>query len=247
MALINDVKEMQMQGMNDMEIIQKLQESGISPLEINRAIEQAKIKQEVQNAGESEAMNNQVGREMQPSVMEQQQEIVSKELTGPEQQGEQYPAEYAYQPYPQQQGYSEYQPYSQTSSEAITEIAEQIAEEKINSLKKSLGNIDELKKIAEKRILDIDERLKKIEKIIDNLHEAIISKMGEYGENIGEIKNEMSMMQDSFSKALNPLLDAANKAEEKHTRHHQPQHHPQHQQHHPQKKQKHAMDNYLRR
>ena len=59
----------------------------------------------------------------------------------------------------------------------------------------------------------------------------------------------MSMMQESFSKALNPLLDKAREAEEKQTRHiSSPQHHPQHNTHqqHTGKK-KHPIDSYLRR
>ena len=53
-----------------------------------------------------------------------------------------------------------------------------------------------------KRIDNIDDRLKKIEEVIDLLQKAIINKIGSFGDNIEQIKEEMGMMQESFSKAL---------------------------------------------
>jgi len=49
------------------------------------------------------------------------------------------------------------------------------------------------------------ERIKSIEKIIDNLQISILKKVGSYGGNLESIKNEMSMMQDSFRKMVNPI------------------------------------------
>lgn len=214
MALVNQIKEMQDQGMNDEQIAQKLQEQGFSPLDINQSLEQARIKSAVSSADEYPipTPNN----EMQPSVMEMPQEQEQypiseiEQLQQTQQPQTQQTQEYTpqYPPYPQYQQYQEYQPY-QANTETITEIAEQIAQEKISALKKNLGNIEELKLKTERKIENIDERLKKIESIIDKLQAAILNKIGNYGENIEDIKEEMKMMQESFSKALNPLIDRA--------------------------------------
>ena len=242
MAVTEQVKDMLNQGIQEQDIIQKLTEQGISPLEINQSLEQARIKSAISR--DETAMAQQSG-EMEQSVMESQEQ--------PEQQAyptQEYP-QYQEQQYPQeQQQYSNYQPYAQINPDTITEIAESVAEEKLSAFKKSMGNIEELKKITSRKVEDIDERLKKIEKIIELLQKSIISNMGNYGQAIENIQQEMGMMQDTFSKALNPLIDEARQAEETETQH--PKSHTQHPSQHqahpqPHKKQKHAIDNYLRR
>lgn len=197
MQLINQVKEMQMQGLNEMEMQQKMLEQGVSPLEINQALEQAKIKSAVSE--ESQEFSTMAEEEMQPGIIEEQPIPASPAY---EQQENNYPPSQQYAP-----AYEEYSPYQSASSETMAEIAEQIAEERIQALKKNLDSMQEFKITAGKKIESMDERLKKIESMIEILQKAIISKIGAYGDNLDEIKNEMSMMQDSFSKALNPLID----------------------------------------
>lgn len=181
---------MQGQGLSEQEIVQNLQGQGLSPLEISQALEQTKIKKAIEL----------VENEMQPSVLESEETLPQEEQT----------PEYIY-PTPQAYSqYQEYQPYN-VSAETTTEIAEQIFEEKISKIKKEIGNISELKLMLNKKIENIDERLKKIEEIIDRLQASIIGKIGSYGSSLDEIKQEMGMMQESFSKALNPLIDRTRK------------------------------------
>jgi len=228
MPLINQVKSLKEQGLTNEQIIQGLQEQGFSPLEINQAIEQVNIKTAV---SQNNLDNNAVGAEMQPSIAEYPAYPTESPLPMPEpqQQEEIQALEYAY-PTPQLQAspqayqtYQEYQPYS--SSESITEIAEQIAEEKFNLIKKEIGNISEFKTISNKKLENFDERLKRIEEIIDKLQATIIGKIGNFSQNVQDIKEEMGMMQESFSKALNPLVEKSRgkasqeeKAETKHKR-----------------------------
>jgi len=105
--------------------------------------------------------------------------------------------------------YDSYEPYMSTTSETMNDVAEQITDEKIMKLKKEIGNVENFKEEVASKVDDLNERLKKIESIIEKLEVDIIGKIGSYGENIENIKDEMGMMQDSFSKALNPLLDKA--------------------------------------
>jgi septation ring formation regulator EzrA len=46
----------------------------------------------------------------------------------------------------------------------------------------------------------IDERLRKIENIIEKLQLSILEKIGSYGQNLESVKKEINLMQDSFSK-----------------------------------------------
>jgi hypothetical protein len=204
MTLLDTVMQMHEQGINDVEIAQRLREQGVNAKEIDEAINQSKIKSAVEN--NEGAMTQQTG--MQQSVMEQSQ--------GQEQIQEQVQVQQQYYPQQEQQypQYEYYQPQQQgISSDTVTEIAEQIISEKFLKIKKQLDAILESKLIAESKTSGMDERLKKIEVIIEKLQISILEKVGSYGSDIQDIKGEMEMMQDSFSKALNPIVDRARKQE----------------------------------
>ena len=57
------------------------------------------------------------------------------------------------------------------------------------------------------QIQDIDNRMKKIEGVIQDIQRAVIKKMGEYGDAISNISGEIRATQQSFAKVINPLLD----------------------------------------
>ena len=204
MDLLDSVKQMQQQGMSDGEIVQNLKEQGFSPKDIDNTLGQSKIKAAIyEQSGQDAIMNNSQG-EMQQSIMTQ--EIPQQGVPVPEQA--QYP-QYA------QQEYSYYQPQQAgVSPETITDIAEQIVSEKISEIKKSIGNISEFKAIMDSRVSNIDERLKKIEKTIDNLQAAILNKVSSNLDSIQDIKSEMETMQESFSKVINPLVDKTRASQE---------------------------------
>ena len=203
MPLINQVRSLQEQGLSESDIIQNLQEQGFSPREINDAIEQAKIKVAVQDTETGE---------MQPSVLEQESPVPEQTQEIQEASGQQeyapYPQQYQQYPQPTYQEYQSYQP----ASETITEIAEQITDEKISALKNELSQVQDFKLTATRKVEDLNERLRKIEDIIDKLQAAIIGKIGSFSSNIQDIKDEMGMMQESFSKVLNPLVEKAKSA-----------------------------------
>lgn len=267
MPLLETVKNMQTQGLQDTEIIQKLQEQGFDPREINDSINQSKIKAAVsggyETSGQESVINNAPTSEMQPSVMSQQQE--QQPQAQPQQQEQQqeqqipqqaqqqyiYPAE-TYSPQTGQYNQEYYQPQSQgMGSEAITEIADQIFSEKVSDIKKSLILLADFKTITEAKVSALDFRLKKIETIIEKLQSSIIGRVGEFGQAVSEIKDEMSMMQESFSKVVNqavsgkmpvsPVSEQVSK-ENQETREERPQ-----EQRQVRKKQKDGFENYLAR
>jgi len=236
---------MKQQGLTEVQITQSLQEQGVSPREINEAIDQSNVKaavyQESQQTPESQLPQNQ---EMQPSVMQpspdeqysmnqqqaalpapsepgympagpqpQTQEVGSMPpqpmVTGAEYS--QYPEQYGdyqgqYPQYPQ-----EYQYPAETDTETITEVAQQIVDEKLEKIKKQLQSLEKFKTEVKGRILDLDSRLTRIEKSIDLLQTSVLGKIGEYWKNVSDLKKEMQATQDSFSKIINPLADEMDK------------------------------------
>lgn len=197
MSLLDSIKQFQQQGVSDEQISTSLMEQGYNPKEINDAISQSKIKAAVENENAQNTVIQSQNQDMQPSVMEEQ-------VPTPQQESE------AYQALQPQQDYSQYQEYAQQpafSTETITEIAEQVITERLNKTKKQIENISEFKAITESKISSVDERLRRIESVIEKLQMAILEKIGTYGQSMQEIRDEMGTMQESFSKVINPLMD----------------------------------------
>lgn len=179
MALVDEIKQMQQQGMSNDEIIRTFQEQGISPMEINEAFASSQIRAAI--SGEN--MPEGIGEGMQPSISQE-----------PEVPQEQYPV------YDQYQGYSQAPSYS--SPEMMNEVASQVIEEKISSLRKKIAETTAIKSEIDTKLEIMEKRVKKIEEVIDKLESAILQKIGDYSKGITEIKSELGMMQESFSKVL---------------------------------------------
>jgi len=89
------------------------------------------------------------------------------------------------------------------SSDTITEISEQVVSEKLSAVTEALENVLDLKTTMESKIDYMDERLKRIEGIIDRLQLSILQKVGDYVTNVNDMKTELAETQKSF-KALLP-------------------------------------------
>ena len=189
---------MQAQGLSDSDIIQKLNEQGVSPLEIQQALEQSNIKTAVQG-------------DMQPSLMTQETQEYNPNQEQPEYTPQPNQQQEQPQQYPQYQQYSypQYQEYQQPTSDTISEISEQIVEEKLNQVKKELSKLADFKTTSSKKLEDLNSRLERIESMLDKIQSSILGKIGEQMQNTQDIKQEMGMMQESFSKVLNPLMSRA--------------------------------------
>lgn len=226
MSVLDEVIKMKMQGTSEQEIINRLQEKGVSPREINDALSQAQIKNAV-----SESMENQdlYSYPQTPSLPEAspnqtpytpqtqetsgfpEQELYApqpQETYSPQPQEEYYPQE-TYSPqqeFYQPGAYSDYPTSGGDYTENIIEIAEQVFSEKIQKIQKQLDEINEFKTLAQTKIDSIAEKIKRIETTIDKLQIAILDRIGSYGRNLDSIKKEMSMMQDSFGKLVNKAV-----------------------------------------
>ena len=222
MSLLEQITKMKKQGIADQEISNNLQQQGISPKEINDALSQAQIKSAVSN---TETQN------MQPSIMEsnppapgpqqtayipQTQELSEQEMYAPQPpeiyapqpqetyapQPEEYPGT---QEFYQQDTSNNYPDYG-TNTNTMIEIAEQVFSEKIKKMQKQITELIEFKTLAQTKINNTADRLKRIETTLDKLQIAILEKIGSYGQNLETIKKEMSMMQDSFGKVVNQAV-----------------------------------------
>jgi len=228
MATLDKVMELQKQGISDTEISAQLQNEGIAPMEINDSLNQAKIKNAVSPPTETAQAP---GQEMQASIMPNQAEQLAaqaptqpmtQEIPAPTGQApgpEIYPPQAApgqpqdnyYQETPQaypEQDY--YAPQNGMDTETISEIAEQVATEKLNEFKKKTGDLVSFRNTTQDKIEDIDDRLKRIESTIDKLQQSIIEKIGEFGESNAMVHKDLDNLHGTVSKLMNPLIDNIN-------------------------------------
>ena len=71
MPVLDRIKQMQQQGINESQIITQLQEEGVPPREINDALAQSKVKQAV--AGENSFQPPSLQQPQQPAQLPQEQ------------------------------------------------------------------------------------------------------------------------------------------------------------------------------
>ena len=254
MSTLEEVKQMQAQGMQENEIVDTLQQRGIQYKEISEALAQSKIKAAVEaptnepsdekkaNSMTQEAPFNMPKSPMQPiptpNTQQKSKENSSEAIPGMQQsimnssspntqsqypEISQQPQEYFPQtPTPESQTYPEYQDYGNDnygydqgyqdypsydyampgsiSPDTISEISEQIVAEKMLEVRKHLNKFTDFKTEIEAKAEAIEQRLTRMEKIIDALQTSVLHKVGEYGTNISDIKKELITTQKTFAK-----------------------------------------------
>jgi len=206
MGVLEQITRMKGQGIPDDEIINELARQGVSPKEINDALKQSQIKYAVSSPGD----------ELQPSIMPNEEESIpspaqnyqpnvyeanQQQGYAPAEQGQYVPQENPQ--YYQEGGYTtQYAQQAGIDADTVMEIADQLFSEKMKKFQKQLDTTSEAAILLQTKLESVSERLKKIETVMDKLQIAILEKVGSYGQDLGSIKKEMSMMQDSFSKMV---------------------------------------------
>lgn len=194
MATLDKVMELQAKGLSETEIFRELQNQGVSPKEINDALNNARIKA---------AVSQENSEQMQQSIMPNSQEQNPSVSQDASQQYPEYLPEQSYQePYysPQPQNYG-------VDVDTITEVAEQVVAEKFSQFTKKNGDILGFKNQVLDELSSLDERLKRIEQTIDKLQTAVVGKIGEFGENTNAIRRDLEALHNTTSKLMNPLID----------------------------------------
>ena len=215
MGTLEEIKKMKESNMTDEEVVESLESRGIPRQEIQNALSQSQIKQAVSSPPISRdyesvgspaqysgfpASSTEELSEMHPSLLaSQEQESASQEqdyIQAPE------PAFTIPQPYQQDSGYQQYSgDYSyapSVSPDTITEIAEQALAEGISPLKDQVNKLIDAKNTLSIKLEHLSSRLERIEKIIDRLQLSVLQKVGEYVNNVDEIKRELVETQKTF-------------------------------------------------
>lgn len=224
MGVLEEALSLKNQGLSEEEIMSNLMEKGTSPKDIREALSQIKIKNVISDyeSGEGKDLFTEQG---EPSSQEQGQYLPQpgQAYASPQQeyplQQEYYSQQQTYaspqQEYSPQEGYESYSPSTGgIDTSTIIEISEQVFSEKMKTLQKELDSFNEFKSLNQIRMENINDRLRKIETVFDKMQIAILEKIGSYGQNLEMIKKEIGMVQDSFSKVVNPLVDRAEKKQE---------------------------------
>ena len=249
MSAIDEIKKMRLEGRSDQEIYQSLQQEGFPGNEIQEALAQTQIREAViaPPQGPLILSDNLPAQEYQPQLQEPiiptpfaQEYDSSYGSLQPSlmNQPEQYAETPEYQTeYPQEQQYdSQYTQYPQISSDTITEIAEQTVAEKLSKIRNELEKVIDIKITTETKLSNLNERLQRIEKIIDNLQLSIMQKVGEYTENVADLKNEVIETQKSFTTLSHKAQHHphhTHQHEKSQTEHHHTQEHQHHEHKHP--------------
>lgn len=221
MGIIEEIREMQRTGRTDEEIAGELRMRRVPENKIEDAFSQIRIKSEIMGAEAQESpipVPPQTEEEAMPLPSATQEVEAPTPEGGPyssyqpsaeaEQPQEAVYAEspQAYAPAPAQQQYSQYQ-YSQyppqqaqpqLSSDTISEIAEQVVSEKLAPIKNKLEKTLDLKTTLEAKTESLNERLKRIEQIIDRLQLSLLQRVGAYMTEVDNVKKELVETQKSF-------------------------------------------------
>jgi len=212
MGIIDEIEKMRQEGMSEQEIALSLQQRGVPFQQIENALSQSQIKEAVTSDPAvplpSSYPQDLSQDTLQASIMQSPQESLpetpapaQEELQESPQQFQEAPQQF--QESPQETydpSYQQYPQYSQAplSSDTITEIAEQVVSEKLLNIRNKLEKTIELKTETETKLTSLNERLQRIEKIIDRLELSILQKVGEYASNVSDLKKELIETQKSF-------------------------------------------------
>jgi hypothetical protein len=207
MGLLEEVQRMRQTGMQDDQIILKLQEQGNPYRAISEAMSQSKIKQAVEEPelplppmpSDAQApMQQEYQQEYSSNNMQEMQQSMPTQQEMPQAPQQEYFS--GYSPDSQVQNYQQNYDYSQGLSSDT--ISEQIVSEKLSDVRKKLERMSNFKTEFETKTEALEDRLKRIEKIIDTLQASVLRKVGDYVTNVEDIKTELIETQKTFAKVL---------------------------------------------
>lgn len=231
MSVLEEVKQMKDQGMTDDQIVQLMRDKGAPYRDIADALAQTQIKAAVEQKDEPQIPYQQDQPQepmLQPSLLQSPQapDGGSQAPIQAQYQPQEAPSQQQYYPQSQDQQYgTQQQDYAQPgdqyygypqSSDMISEIAEQVVADKMSELRKHIEKVIDFRTTAESKIQFIDERLKRIEKVIDTLQSSVLRKVGDYVTNVEDIKRELVETQKTFSK----IVPGRHHTQSSHTTHH---------------------------
>ncbi len=206
MTALEEVKRMKAEGLKEEAIVHALRDKGVAYRDIADALAQTEIKAAVEAPDASPEPEVPLAPTPEPIPEQPYQEPLPS--AGSQEYFPQAPSPYTAQPEHYQNQYQEPNQYQQqyssapASADLITEISEQIVTEKLGDIRKHLEKVIDMRTTVESKMEYLDERIKKIEKIIDTLQSSVLRKVGDYVTNVQDIKNELVETQKTFSKLV---------------------------------------------
>jgi len=201
MGTLEKVIQLKSDGYSEEDIAEALRQDGTSPKEISDAINQARIKAAVM---QDENMQPEFEMQQPPQDSNNFQEAPAYDESAQQFQESQPQQEYQQNPYALAYAQS---PSGNYSTNTMIEIAEQVFNEKISPSQRKIEELNELKAIATIKMENIAERLKRLESTIDKLQVSVMDEVSAYGKSVGNLKKEVEMVEDSFSKIVNQVAD----------------------------------------
>ena len=208
--LIDQVRKLQAQGMEDRDVAKTLREKGFSPKEVIDAISQSKIKAEVEGTPGMQESPQYAQPQYSPQEQYPQQEQMPQSYPYPQQYPQAVQPDYSQYP---QQGYA-YSPAPE-STESLKEIAEEVAEEKVSELREKFASALQNKKEDDSKAQDMERRIKQLENSFQQLQSAILGKIADYSKDLRNMTDEMHATQETFKKVLNPVVDKVREKKKK--------------------------------
>jgi len=101
-----------------------------------------------------------------------------------------------------QYGYS-----APAATESVEELVESIVEEKWKDVSKEVAKTAEWKEVIASRLDKLEQSIADLKGDVDNLHKAIISKVGEYDKSLIDVGTELKAMEKVFQKVLPGLTE----------------------------------------
>ncbi|RMD66353.1 hypothetical protein D6817_04255 [Candidatus Pacearchaeota archaeon] len=106
---------------------------------------------------------------------------------------------YGYDPYA---SYQDYQTYQAAGADILSEVVEQVVDEKLVTLRQALDKAIDFQNVAETKLQHLEERLKRIEQVIDKLQISLIQKVGEYVSDVMHLRKEVQETHKTLASEL---------------------------------------------
>ena len=192
------VIEMRSAGLSNNQIIQNLQREGFTQTQIFDAMNQAEAK------GGVESISKDSPSSYPPAnPMAMGQEAQSPQQAQPSPQSPQIGQQPSAVETPQMPGAD----FSQLTSVSTEELVEALINEKWNEIVKDITKIAEWKEKADSRVAKVEQEFDDLKKNFDQLHNAVVGKIGEYDKHIMDVGAEIQAMEKVFQKVLPSFTD----------------------------------------
>ncbi|MFH0936376.1 MAG: hypothetical protein V1815_01700 [Candidatus Woesearchaeota archaeon] len=190
---LDKVLQMRKKGLTNEDIIPNLRQQGYSYQETDDAINQADLKQNV----EEELPEPPSPSEMQESALNEESQ---QQYTQPQYQESIQPKQQMVLPTPQN-----IQSPDRSIEEQIEQIAESIIDEKWRNMIEGFGDLTAWRERVNLDLNAIKQEILRTQSRFENLQRAIISKIGDYDKGIADVGTEIKALEKVFQNILEPL------------------------------------------